>query len=125
MSAHDKVDVRGPGRRTHRGGTDAFVRGVQDRSISNLGETQAPTGRRRSLRSRGGIAPAQFIGLPTILIDRGYRSRLPLSYCKQTTSESLIVAESRNPLQCCSRVTGPNVAARTGADSPRFGVRLC
>lgn len=123
--AHGKVDVRGQGRRTHLGGTDASVRphSVEDRSISNLGETQAPADSCQILGAQGGIGRGQFTGFRAILIDSGYRLELPLNYCKQTTNEFLIVAESRNRLQSCSRVTGPNVAARTGADLPRFRVK--
>jgi hypothetical protein len=125
MSVHDNVDVRGHGRRTQRGGTDAFVRprGVQDWSISNLGATQEPVGRCQILRSQGGIASGQFNGFRAILIDSGYQLELPLSYCKQKTKQFLIVAESRNRFQSCSRVTGPNVAARTGADSLRVRIK--
>jgi hypothetical protein len=118
MSAHDKVHVRGQGRRTHRGGTDPLVcqLRVTDPSISNLGETRDCSDPCGILRPPDGDDRGHFTAFRPILIDRAYRLELPLSYCKQATSEFLIVAESRISLERCSHVTGPNVAARTGAD---------
>jgi hypothetical protein len=116
MSAHDKVDVRGQGRRTHRGGTAPLIRprGAPARSISSRGETQGSSRRRRIVRSPVEKYRGEFIDFRAILIDRGYRLESTLSCFESAICRFLIVAESRSALPNCSQVTVPNVASRTG-----------
>lgn len=124
MSAHDKVDVRGQGRRTHRGGTAPLVRprGAPARSISNRGETQGSSRRRRIVRSPVEKYRGEFIDFRAILINRGYLLESTLNCLESAMCKSLTVAESRSSLPRCSGVTVPNVAPRTGPPPFSIGV---
>jgi len=124
MSAHDKVDVRGQGRRTHSGETVPLVRPrvAPARSIATRAETREPSGRCRIVRSPAGKYRSEFIDFRAILIDRGYLLESTLSCFESAICKFLIVAESRSSLPHCSGVTVPNVAPGTGPTPLSIGV---